>query len=219
MDKKMELRIERLEAVRAIENILARYVAYHSASRQKETVELFAKNTPGIRLIMAGDVYEGYEGVKLHYLGRMVNAEQDLTGRIYIHDLLTPLIEVAADAQSAKTTFSTHGVETGVDDNGKPVSLWSWAKYRFDFVKENGEWKIYRIELHPTFLTPYAGEGWTEEPNFDIIGHAPDGFAEKNKPPGKTRLHYKPLSRNSADCDLHNLIPAPPLPYETWDED
>jgi hypothetical protein len=219
VDKKLALRIERLEAARTIENILARYVNYHSASMQEETVELFAKKTPGIRLIFNGDVYEGYEGVKLHFLERMANAEQDLTGRLYAHDLLTPLIEVAKDGQTAKTLFSTHGVETGHDKDGNLISLWSWAKYRFDFVKEDGEWKIYRLDLHTTFLTPYAGKGWTKEPCYDIIGNAPDDFAKLNKPHAVTEVPYKPLSLTSPDCDIHNLIPAPPLPYDTWDED
>ena len=215
--KDLALKIERLEAARTIENIIALYINYHSASMQKETVELFCKKTPGIRCIFNGDIYDGYEGVVLHFIERMGNAEMDLTGRLYAHDVLTPLIEVAADAQSAKCLFSTHGAETGNNPDGSLKSLWSWAKYRFDFLKEDGEWKIYRMELHQTFNTAYEGKGWTEEPCYDIIGNAPDGFAEKNKPHRVTRVPYKPLSTETADCDIHNLIPKPPMPYDTYD--
>ena len=47
-------RLERMEASREIQNVLARYVNYHSASNQEKTVELFCRHTPGIRLIFNG---------------------------------------------------------------------------------------------------------------------------------------------------------------------
>ena len=88
-------RIQRMEAVNEITNVLGRYVAYHSASRQEETVELFCRHTPGIRLIFNGHIYDGWEGVLRHFIYRMANAEEDLSGRLYWHDVLSPVIEVA----------------------------------------------------------------------------------------------------------------------------
>jgi hypothetical protein len=218
---KQDRRIRRVEGAREILNVLARYVNYHSASDQTATVKLFCRHTSGIRLIFNGHIYDGWEGVERHFLYRMANAEQDLSGRIYWHDVVSPLIEVAADAMSAKCIVSTHGAETGWNKDGSLKSLWSWGRYRFDFLKEDGEWRIYRLEFHQCMNTPYEGKGWVEEPCYDLIGNAPE-YLKKDPDPRTlphrvTKKPYLPLSVSTPDCDLHNLIPALPEPYETYD--
>ena len=88
-----------------------------------------------------------------------------------------------------------------------------------DFVKEDGEWKIYNLDFHTTFLTPYEGKGWTEEPDYNMAKYLPPGTFDmsKNKIDGLVAQPYKALSTTSPDCDIHNLIPKPPQPYDTWD--
>jgi len=218
-DKEMQRRIERLEAVVEIQNIMSKYQSYHSASDQEKTVELFAKKTPGGKLIFRGAIYEGYEGVKNHFLVWMKEAEKDLTGKLYLHEVVSPIIEVAQDAQTAKAQFSSIGCETAYGPNNTLMSLWSWDKYHVDFVKEDGEWKIYNLDFHTTFLTPYEGKGWTEEPDYNMGKYVPpDAFdISKRKEDGQTAVPYKALSLTSPDCDIHNLIPEPPMPYDTWD--
>ena len=214
-------RIERLEAAKEIQNVLARYVNYHSASMQEKTAALFCRHTPGIRLIFNGHIYDGREGVERHFIHRMSEAEEDLSGRIYWHDVVSPLIEVAGDAMSAKCIVSTHGAETGWNPDESLKSLWSWGKYRFDFLKEDGQWLIYRLEFHQCINTPYEGKGWTDEPCYDLIGNAPKALQENQSPMTKphriTKKPYLPLSLNSPECDLHNLVPILPEPYETYD--
>jgi hypothetical protein len=214
-------RIERMEVVNEVQNLLSRYVNYHSASKQIETANLFCRHTPGIRLIFNGHIYDGWEGVERHFIYRMSEAEEDLRGRIYWHDVVSPLIEVASDAMSAKCIVSTHGAETGWNLDGSLKSLWSWGKYRFDFLKEDGQWRIYRLEFHQCINTPYEGKGWTEEPCYDLIGTAPASLRENMNPlsmPNRiTKKPYLPLSLDTADCDLHNLIPELPEPYATYD--
>jgi hypothetical protein len=218
-DKEMRLKIERLEAYVAIQNIMSRYQSYHSASDQEKTVELFAKKTPGGKCIFRGAIYEGYEGVKNHFLVWMKEAEKDLTGKLYLHEVVSPIIEVAGDCQTAKAQFSSIGCETAYGPNNTLMSLWSWDKYRVDFVKEDGECKIYNLDFHTTFLTPYEGKGWTEEPDYDMGKYLVPGTFDtsKNKVDGFTAVEYKALNLASPDCDIHNLIPEPPLPYDTWD--
>jgi len=216
-------KIRRMEAVNRIQNILARYAAYHVASDQTKTAELFCRHTPGIRLIFNGDIYDGWEGVERHFIHRMSNAEDDLSGRIYLHDMLSPLIEVADDAMSAKCIISSHGCETGWNPDGSLKALWAISKYRFDFLVEDGEWRIYRMEMHQTLNTPFEGKGWVEEPCYDLIGNAPmalqDSTADNEncQPHRTTKKAYLPLQLDTPECDAHNLIPEPPLPYATYD--
>ena len=214
-------RIERMEAANAVANLIGRYVTYHAASDQEKTIECFCRETPGIRLIFNGDIYDGWDGVLRHFVHRMANAEQDLSGRLYCHDVVSPVIEVAADAQSAIAVCTTHGAETGWRPDGSLMALWSWGKYRFDCLKEHGQWKIFRLEFHQCINTPYEGNGWVEEPCYDLIGNAPlelrENEPENCKPHRKTKKPYLPLSTKTPECDMHNLIPAPPLPYESYD--
>lgn len=219
--EEQDRRIRRMEAAREVQNVLGRYVNYHTASMQEETAELFCHHTPGTRLIFNGDIYDGWDGVMRHFVYRMSNAEEDLSGRLYWHDVLSPLIEVAADAQSAKVVVSTHGAETGWNPDGSLKSLWSWGKYRFDFLIEDGQWRIYRLEFHQCMNTPYEGKGWTEDPCYDLIGKAPAQLRENEpencKPHRKTKQPYLPLSLDTPECDVHNLRPGLPEPYDTYD--
>ena len=214
-------RLERMEAAREVQNVLSRYVNYHTASMQKETAELFCHHTPGTRLVFNGDIYDEWDGVLRHFVYRMSNAEEDLSGRLYWHDVVSPLVEVAGDAQSAKCIVSTHGAETGWNPDGSLKALWSWGKYRFDFLKEDGQWRIYRLEFHQCMNTPYEGRGWVEEPCYDLIGNAPaelkDHEPENCKPNRKTKHPYLPLSTTTPECDVHNLRPSLPEPYDTYD--
>jgi hypothetical protein len=215
------LRIERLEAAREIQNLLARYTALHAASRQEETCELFCKHTLGTYCMFTNAVYNGHEGVRNHFVRHMGDNERDLTGRLYLHEMVTPLIEVAGDAQTAKCVVGTIGCETGPGMKEGSVSLWSFARYRFDFAKEDGCWKIWHQRLYITFLTPYEGGGWTETPLYPI--HEVAAKRGLARPPKEYVSYFAstpqlPFSITSPDCDIHNLIPEPPVPYWTWDE-
>ena len=220
-----ELQIRRHEAARQVENLMSRYENLHSAHRWKDQEECFALNTPGVRACFNGAVYEGPDGIRNHYTGLLQAAEADVSGRIYAHELLTPCIEVAADGESAKAYYSSLGFETLVMPDGEKKSLWSFCKFRFGFVKENGEWKIYRFDMHGTFNTPFDGPGWSEQPY--LIG-----FSSNDTDPGDPRWApnflidrdengnplYVTLQSDSGFSDVHSLRPALVMPYETWDE-
>ncbi len=128
--EEQQKRIERMEAVNAIQNILSRYAAYHVASEQEKTADLYCRHTPGTRLVFNGDIYDEWEGVKRHFIYRMRNAEEDLSGRLYLHDMVSPLIEVAGDGKSADCMFSSHGCETGWNADGSLKALWSINRNR-----------------------------------------------------------------------------------------
>lgn len=155
------------------------------ASDQQKTAELYCRHTPGTRLIFNGDIYVEWQGVVNHFINRMANAEEDLTGRLYLHDMVSPLIEVAEDGKTADCMFSSHGCETGWNPDGTLKACWAFNRYHFVFVKEDGQWRIWRQEMHQILNTPYEGRGWVEEPCYDIIGNAPKAHpGEYRRPPG-----------------------------------
>jgi hypothetical protein len=220
-----KIEIARHESAQQIANLMCRYENLHSSHRWKEQEECFALKTPGVRAIFNGAVYEGADGIRSHYTGLLQEAEKNVSGRLYAHELLTPAIEVAKDNESAKAYFSSLGFETLVMPDGRRKSLWSFCKFRFGFVREDGEWKIYRFDMHGTFNTPFDGPGWSEEPyligfaNTDVDNSDPrwSPNAVINRDPDGNPL-YVTLRTDTPYCDIHNFQPEFIKPYDTWDE-
>jgi hypothetical protein len=78
--KSLEERIQRLEDIHAIQNVMGKYSYFHTARQHKETVELFAKKTPGVKAeIDNWGVYEGTEGIQRLYVGVHNYIEGDRT--------------------------------------------------------------------------------------------------------------------------------------------
>ena len=92
-------RIQHLEDVHEIQNLMARYSYGGSAGRRDAGLELWAKHTPGTAVnVPSFGYYEGFEGVK-----RLMDAhgsiEGERIGQMYIHPLTTPLIEEPGTAK------------------------------------------------------------------------------------------------------------------------
>jgi hypothetical protein len=209
----------RLKAVHEIQNIMGLYHNYHTAGMQEETVALYAQHTPGtsVQLATTG-IWEGIEGVKKLYIGMLGTYEGERIGRLYEHDLTTPVIEVAEDMKTAKAQWTSPGMETHYDPKtGKLKSLWCWGKYSCDFIVEDGKWKIWHMRWYTTIMTPFEGNGWTEtgawldfEKKFDTNQFAPSSAC----PDGGD----DPYDSRRNDYAINRLLPKPPLPYITWSD-
>ncbi|WP_405970536.1 nuclear transport factor 2 family protein [Streptomyces sp. NBC_00988] len=212
----VEQRLARLEAVQQIQNLMGRYSFLHSANMHRECVDLFAMKTPDVRAEMMWGVYEGPEGIERCYPGFHVWADGDPAGKMHMHTLTTPVIEVAADGRTARGVWVSPGHETGPDFHN-PTSKhmkanWAWCKYGCDFILEDGVWKIWHLHVFGIFMTPYD-KSWAEDAkdmNFDDMPPLPEEFAPDRKP--TTHWNYLP------DLVYVNE-PAPPEPYESFGED
>jgi hypothetical protein len=218
---KLELEMERQKAVTEISNLMGRYQALHTANKNDEIVKLFAKKTPGGKLIFEGDVYLGYAGVENHYKVLMEQAYMATgMGSLFFHELLSPIVEVAGDAQSAKAQWDAIGGEIFTKADGTRVTVWDVDRYRVDFIKEDGNWVIYNLDWHPVFMTPFDGPGWGAKPTVSM-GEFFSGVDAKLTPKpvrdACTKVPYRRLAIDNNDTDVVKLIPALPEPYATWD--
>lgn len=203
----LEERVERIEAVHEIQNLVGRYSYLHTAGMQEETVELFAQKTPGVSAEIGGwGVYDGIEGIKRLYPGFHNFAEGDRVGQMHMHTFTTPVIEVAYDLKTAKGIWISPGHETGAFVDGKLEAYWAWCKYGCDFVKEE-EWKIWHLHVYGLFICPYD-KSWVEFNADQGDMEVPDNL--KPDKPATYNWHYSPTGKTE-------LVPAPPEPYETWD--
>ena len=136
--------------------------------------------------------------------------EGERIGQMYMHPLTTPLIEVAGDGQTAKGIWISPGQEATSIGSDVLKAYWAWLKYGADFVKEDGKWKFWHLNVFGIFLTPYD-KPWTEQALPPYTGEValPDEFK-----PDKVTTYWTTYSPTGQQ----ELIPVPPEPYETWDE-
>lgn len=232
MKKNLEAMVQRALDIQEIQNVMSRHAYYHSVGKHQEEIdEIWAHQTPGASF-EAGDVgrAEGIKEVEHTYVeGNKLRGKQYLTeirklypqiedapanefiGTTNIHTLTTPLIEVAGDGKTAKGTWLSPGHMTTLRA-GQLRAYWFWERYGVDFVKEDGQWKIWHLRVYTDFLTPYE-KSWVE----NAVNPGPpheeaEGFPRPNRPP--TLPAYKEYS----PFVVPQYEPRPPEPYETFDE-
>lgn len=207
----LEQRIERLEAVHEIQNVMGRYSYWHTANMHKQCLSLFALKTPGVRAEMMWGVYEGPESLERLYPGYHTWVDGDTKGVMHMHTLTTPVIEVAADLRTARAVWISPGHETMSFSAGgtpTPEAFWAWCKYGCDFVREDGEWKIWHLHVYGIFLAPY-GQSWVEQPE-DLVEAPP--MLDEHRPDRPPTTHWQFMPDR-----VYVNQPAPPAPYGTFD--
>lgn len=215
MDTKtsLELRIERLEAVNAIQNLMSTYEYLHSAYLNERIVELFA-DRDDVLLDFPFGRWFGKNAARRCF-GVLFEKDlnpRDLRGEIVEHTLTTPIIEVAGDGQTAKAVWNSPGQEAHrfFWAEGQPrIAFWNWLKYQVDFIKTDEGWKIWHLHVYPTLIADYYtswvdGEAPPEPPT-------PAGEAACDEPASESTIY-------SVDKPPQ-LIPVPPVPYETYETD
>ena len=210
----LEQKIERLEAIHEVQQLMGKYEYYLTTGMGKEIVSLFAVKTHGVTANL-GDwgVFNGIEGVKKLFIGN-IGSMMTQEGCLGEADLTTPVIEIAGDGKTAKAVWMSPGFETTKDPlNGKIHAGWCWTKYACDFVKEDGAWKIWHYNNFLTFFSDYnkswaeGGEHYTRQKG-SIIPLPPE--FQPDGPPIHRHAPYFPNTRRE-------FFPAFPQPYETYD--
>ncbi|MGH1523960.1 nuclear transport factor 2 family protein [Leifsonia sp. L25] len=217
-----------------IENLFNRYMHLHNAFQDERIIPLWVKDgTEGIRAryTNAGQ-YTTWESVTRYHRGR-----PSPEGKLILHATTTPVIEVAGDGRTAKGVWIMAGTESGLTDpevakgspdfmyspgevQGKKVwAHWVWCKYAIDFLRQDGEWRIWKFRCYELARAPFE-ENWVS-------------FGEKNQAAFDLDLMYfgddgKPVFMPPADepvpsenhpyspSTVQKLEPEPPAPHDTF---
>jgi len=181
-----------LNAIR-VQNLMSEHEYYHAAGMNLEEVDAlwvspngeYAKTacffSPG--WVMQGvatvrknygeghqsDKEKAFEELKKAYpqLANMDAKTSNIGGEFAMHTSTTPVIEVAGDGKTAKGIWYSPGVGLTPHVSGDSVqvgSIFFWEKYAGDFVKENGQWKIWHLGMYYDF-TPSFPESMTAQLN------------------------------------------------------
>ena len=120
----------------------------------------------------------------------------------------TPLIELAEDGKTAQGMWYSMGQRTTLNEDGQTAcALWVYGRICVDFVKENGEWKIWHL-LH---INDIDGEVGTEFAALPV-------FPEKGSDPVEAEFGTPTIAMLTHDRTLNwaDGYPKQPKPYYSF---
>lgn len=161
-----------------VENVFSRYMHLHNHFEDEQIKALWVKRgTAGVHAQYTNNgVYTDYDSIMAYHTGR-----PSPKGKLILHYTTTPSIEVAEDGETAKGFWLMAGVESGttelehvgkmpeflyeperanVDGGKKRVwAHWVWCQYALDFLRQDGEWKIWHFRCLEVARAPFS-ENW-----------------------------------------------------------
>lgn len=223
---------ERALAMLEVQNTMSRHAYYHAAGKHVEEMNAIWVSPDGEYADTAkwsnpSGVWEGYDQVYAFYGQTKLDASQsalDVISEIYpevenipenlgigtewvIHTNSTGIIEVAGDGKTAKGVWYSPGIgyNAVLKDDGTigKSGMWFWEKYGADFAKEDGEWKLWHLQMYYD-NTP---ETWGDEG--ETLGMP--------NPPAATRENPDPYQAWTPTT-LQKIQPQLPEPYYTFSE-
>lgn len=222
----------------AVANLFSRYMYLHNAYEDEQIIPLWAaKGTPGLSAQYSNlGKYTNWDSIVAYHRNR-----PKPVGKLLFHYLASPVIEVAEDGKTAKGLWIMTGLESGLTLPEHAANMPEWmhvpnatidgkkvwmhrvyVKYGIDFIKQDGEWKIWHFHCFETVREPY-GMGWIpwaakaqdESFNYDLMYIGNDGrpvFMPKPDEPAT-------VLGNSYRTDGIQTLDAPvPVPYRTFSE-
>lgn len=211
-----EALVSQWEDARAIENLMGRR-SFQGMLQGDDFVweHFWCKNASEPCLGFNNGYYKGYQAISGYFsalrqlntlkasliakafpekLGAKAPDEIYGAGSLSVDSLSTPVIELAADGQTAKGLWYQGGGGFELTVRG-PKAYWNWGRIAVDFIKEDGEWKIWHL-LIVTDIKCETGSSW-------VNGNP--------APMGEALLEYKVLA--------NFIMPEPNVPmtvYENW---
>ena len=140
-------------------------------------------------------------------------------GRLQIHTLTTPLVEVADDVKTAKALWMSPGLETG-GHVGDLAGSWAWEKFYVEFICENDKWYIWHFH-QIDILCSFFYKSWTDDFFTHSLMHVPEEyktFDQKWEFINKNNRSGNPLTKTYFyDQEIAPFMDVElPEPYETY---
>lgn len=166
---KLEIGVERAEAIRAIKRLQSSYHGYLDNGLWNEITDLLGANATAD---FAGSKVSGKAAITQHLMQEAGRTEPGLAnGQLNTHLLMQPIINLGPDGKTAQGTW--HELAMLGQNAGKPDATASWAGgiYENTYVLENGVWKIASIGFHEQYRGNYSDPGQKAPPKWDIPYH------------------------------------------------
>lgn len=165
----LEHRVGELEDVNAIRRLHWAYGYYIDFNRADDVAELFAEDG---EVIFLSGIYKGREGARRLYgtwfksLFLAPGEDGPAYGFLLDHFQMQDIVTVAPDRQTAKGRF--RGMLFGgshesreFKPEGLPLQFMEAGIYENDYVREDGQWKIKRLDYMMQWQANYE-DGWSK---------------------------------------------------------
>lgn len=139
------------EGTQAVENTMGMFCFMRSCGRYEDILSLWAS---GEDLLFEGPwgIYKGRAAVGACF--SRDTAQYDEKG-VSCRHLNSQVIEIADDGNTARGIWISPGHEYA------DGPYWAWNRFAVDFIREEDEWKIWKMRLYPTWRCPYDTQ-WSE---------------------------------------------------------
>lgn len=164
----LALRVGALEDVNAIRKLHYAYGYYIDFCQYAEVVQLFAKD--GAVVFLSGE-YRGHEGISRLYETWFQNLFTEGRpgpeyGFLLDHFQMQDIITVAPDGKTAKGRFRAllaggNHESREYAPEGVPEQFYEAGLYENDYVREDGVWKIKRLDYMVQWQAEYD-KGWAK---------------------------------------------------------
>lgn len=183
MSSTLEL-TERFEDRREIKNIMGKYVTSCLLCKEDTIVDTLFCSRDDISLGFNNGYYVGREAVKAYFdavcaatakkskclqkifpeqLGGLSDEKLYGVGPFKAEPLNSPYVVIADDMQTAKAIWMVEGSITDITTKG-PITSWVWGYYCADFIKEDGQMKLWHVVRYEDTHCP-NGIDWANPSN------------------------------------------------------
>lgn len=160
-------------------NIMSWHVWYHASYLNNIELEKIWVETPEYQKTAVwaqnANYWIGMDNIKAYY-GPATPHEQT-KGGFQFHVTTTGLVEIAGDRQTAKGVWYTPGA---IGMGGSIQGM--WERYAIDFVRENGEWKIWHLHVYTDFAYSLKSGSGGGMGGGMMGGGAPQGMGGEGAP-------------------------------------
>jgi len=195
---RLEIDVVRAEDVRAIKKLQRAYGYYADRGLWNELANLFAEDATAN---YPSGGFDGKASIQAMFVQNLGQGKEGLAeGRIYNHTILQPVVDLAPDGATATGRWRVLGMLGRFGGS----ATWADSLYRFDYVKQDGHWKI-------KSLIAYAGSGGGYEQGWIAPKPRPPGFVDTS--PVRFNLAH-PADRPWIDpCEADVSACVVPFPY------
>ncbi len=195
---RLEIAVVRGEDIRTIRKLQRAYGYYADRGLWEDLADLFTEDA--VANYPSGG-FDGKASIRAMFLQNLGQGRLGLAdGRIYNHTILQPVVDLAPDGATATGRWRVLGMLGRFGGS----ATWADSLYRFDYVKQDGQWKI-------RTLTAYAGSGGSYEQGWVAPRPRPPGAADTS--PIRFNLAH-PADRPWIDpCEADVSACVVPFPY------
>lgn len=206
----LEKQVIEMQDRHAIEMLMGDYHIRHIQKNMSTDIlpKYFALSMPDV-LLEIGDIGKFVGAANIRNLYQNDYHNQVFKGKMLIHWLTSQMIEVAKDGKTAKGVWQSPGAEAEICEDGTRQALWNFIIYACDFIKENGQWRIWHMYVFNIIKCDYQ-KGWCNDYYNKWVYKGKYNGADDSAP-----TWHHPYSPTYVQQDF----PAGPKPYDTFTDD